>query len=200
MFVIKHFRHNFIKVLQSLFVMHLVPLNLFFFAPSLHFVNLLIRFDHTFKLNRSIHFEFVLELPFATYVELFGKRVFPVREELLSFWKSFAWINNFVPFSIPWSNRLLSNEFWFKVLSLISNCDLSLCDCLIYQSLWRLLSYCHWYHRLDHCGIERSASTTSWWNYYFIWILPFSMSFNRCCLTKFSDSIIIFKRCNIWNR
>jgi len=102
--VSEHFLYNFIKVLQSLFIMLLVSLYLFFFILCLFSAHFFIRLYDTFELNWSVHFKFVFELPFTAYVELFRECFFPVREELLSFRITLARVHNFVPFSISSAN------------------------------------------------------------------------------------------------
>ena len=102
--VSEHFLYSFIKVLQSLFIVLLVSLYLIFFILCLNPTHFLIRLYNTFKLNWSIHFKFVLELPFATHIKLFGECFFPIREVLLSFGITLAGIHNFVPFSISSAN------------------------------------------------------------------------------------------------
>ena len=75
--------------------MCLVPFNLFMFGVCFDLTVSLIRLYHTFKLNATIHFELILKLPFATYIKLLWKCLFPIKKEILTLLKAFARINNF---------------------------------------------------------------------------------------------------------
>ena len=140
-------------------------------------------------------------MPFATDVKLFGECLFPVLKELLSFWKAFARIDNFVPFCVSNSNWF--SYYNFLVLSLIHNCILRVDHSLVYNCL-RCLNWRNCWLTSKHTNVSffllsRSASATTSWNCDFFWVLSLSLSF--CSYgTWFSNAIIIHERSDIRNR
>jgi len=195
----EHLFNSFIKVLQSLFIVLLVSLYLIFFILCHNPTHLSVRLYNTLKLNWSVHLKLVFELPLATNVKLFGECFFPVRQELLSFGITLAWIHNFVPFHLTtnrwlhYSRLLILSLIHYRILSFHNSLINYRLRCLKWWNLWL-----NRWQRIRTCILPWSRSASSRWNGHFFWVLSLALPFssNR---TWLSNTIIIHKRGDIRN-